>query len=167
MGEKIGKYLRKLLAQSAATKGNCLHKSGHNTKLYQSGKKPQSDHAGARHATATALLTELWDNRGGSLSTQVLQEFYATAIRLDRSAIARTMARDELRLLSRWPTHSPLATDVLAAAEIAEQNTISFWDGLIVRSASELECDVLWTEDLNPGQRIAGVEVRSPFADVA
>jgi predicted nucleic acid-binding protein len=123
--------------------------------------------AGERHDRALDLMSRLGRDRRGALSVQVLQEFYVTAIRLDRSAIARTMARDELRLLSRWPTHSPLATDVLAAAEIAEQNTISFWDGLIVRSASELECDVLWTEDLNPGQRIAGVEVRSPFADVA
>ena len=37
--------------------------------------------AGARHATAKALLAELWDSRDGSLSTQVLQEFYAVVTR--------------------------------------------------------------------------------------
>ena len=121
--------------------------------------------AGERHDRALDLVSSLGRERRGALSIQVLQEFYATAIRLDRSAIARTMARDELRVLSRWPTHSPLANDVLAAAEIAEHATISFWDAMIVRSASEMECDVLWTEDLNAGQRIAGVQVKNPFAE--
>lgn len=37
--------------------------------------------AGARHAMAKALLTKLWDNRSGSLSTRVLQEFYAVVTR--------------------------------------------------------------------------------------
>ena len=31
-------------------------------------------------------------------------------------------------------------------------------------SASVLGCSVLWTEDLNPGQRIADVEAVSPFS---
>jgi hypothetical protein len=33
--------------------------------------------AGSRHITAKRILGELWDSRDGSLSTQVLQEFYA------------------------------------------------------------------------------------------
>ena len=48
--------------------------------------------AGARHTTAKALLTELWDNRNGSLSTQVLQEFYAVLTRKFRPRLDSSRA---------------------------------------------------------------------------
>lgn len=38
------------------------------------------------------------------------------------------------------------------------------WDAMIVRSAAALGCTVLWSEDLNVGQMIAGIEIRNPFA---
>ncbi|CAN5351161.1 hypothetical protein BH23ACT9_BH23ACT9_21880 [soil metagenome] len=60
--------------------------------------------------------------------------------------------------------HAPLAHDVLAAAAVAEHHQLSFWDAMIVRSAAELGCSTLWTEDLNSGQQIGGVTVRNPFA---
>ena len=34
---------------------------------------------------------------------------------------------------------------------------------MIIMSASELGCDLLWSEDLNAGQVVAGVEIRTPF----
>jgi predicted nucleic acid-binding protein len=34
---------------------------------------------------------------------------------------------------------------------------------MILHSATELGCDVVWSEDLNAGQSYAGVVVRSPF----
>lgn len=52
----------------------------------------------------------------------------------------------------------------MAAAELAELHRLSFWEAMIVRSAATLGCAVLWTEDLNAGQRILDVEVRNPFA---
>lgn len=78
--------------------------------------------------------------------------------------ISPEQARQRLRTLARWPTHAPLPSDVLDAAELAEQHQLSFWDAMILRSASQLDCATLWTEDLNPGQRVAGVEIANPFA---
>jgi len=74
------------------------------------------------------------------------------------------IALDRIRAFSRWPTHAPTAHDVIAAATLARTATLSFWDAMIVHSAAELGCAVLWSEDLNAGQRISGVEVRNPFA---
>ena len=34
---------------------------------------------------------------------------------------------------------------------------------MILRSAKELGCQILYSEDLNAGQDYAGVEVRNPF----
>ncbi|WP_370325082.1 PIN domain-containing protein [Euzebya sp.] len=119
--------------------------------------------AGHRHHRARALVGELGRTRRGALSVQVLQEFYVNAVRKIAVPLPPDRARGRLRVLSRWRTHSPLPHDVVAATELSEQHQISFWDAMILRSASELDCAILWSEDLNAGQRIADVEIRSPF----
>lgn len=119
--------------------------------------------AGQRHDRANELLNRLWRAREGALSVQVLQEFYVNAVRKLPQPMTPEQARTRLRSLGRWSVHSPLAADVLAATTISEENTISFWDALIVRSAAQLGCTTLWTEDLNDGQTIAGVLIRNPF----
>ena len=49
------------------------------------------------------------------------------------------------------------------AVEIAEQHLLGMYDALIVAAAELAGCDVLYTEDLNHGQRIGRVVVRNPF----
>ena len=44
---------------------------------------------------------------------------------------------------------------------------MSFWDGLILAAAEAAGADVLFTEDLNHGQRYGSVLVRNPFRDGA
>ncbi len=120
--------------------------------------------AGQRHDAARELVGRLGRERGGALSVQVLQEFYVNVTRKIEVPLPPATARERLRVLSRWPVHSPLAAGVIAAAELAERNTLSFWEAMIVCSAAALDCAVLWSEDLDNGQVIAGVEVRNPFA---
>ena len=64
---------------------------------------------------------------------------------------------------SRWYVHVPAADDVLAAISIHQGTGISFWDAMIVRSAAEIGCAVLYTEDLNAGQEYSGVRAENPF----
>lgn len=121
--------------------------------------------AGEKHLRARTLVSELGRARRGALSVQVLQEFYVNVVRKIAVPLSPSDARDRIRMLSRWTVHSPLAHDVISGTEISEQHQISLWDAMIVRSASELGCTVLWSEDLNSGQRINGVEIRNPFSD--
>lgn len=121
-------------------------------------------HAGERHVRAKALVGRLGRERRGALSVQVLQEFYVNATRKIAVPLPPEAALARLRVLSRWHTHSPLPQDVLAACEIATQHKLALWDAMIIRSAAALGCRTLWTEDLNPGQRVADVEVVNPFA---
>jgi predicted nucleic acid-binding protein len=119
--------------------------------------------AGDKHVRARALLEDLWDSREGCLSVQVLQEFFITTTRktpkpLDASAAARI-----INDLALWHVHAPSARDVLAAIDIHQQTGASFWDALIIRSAQELNCQTLYSEDLNSGQEYAGVRVSNPF----
>ncbi|GHV80479.1 hypothetical protein AGMMS49944_22700 [Spirochaetia bacterium] len=50
------------------------------------------------------------------------------------------------------------------AFRISNRYQFSFWDSLIVASALEAQCTVLYTEDLQDGQIIEDVlEVKNPF----
>lgn len=120
--------------------------------------------AGARHEAAVALLDRLWKEQAGALSVQVLQEFFVNVTRNVAVPLAPEQATARLRSLARWRVHSPLADDVIAAAAWSARHQLSFWDAMIVRSAAELRCATLWSEDLNDGRAIEGVQVRNPFA---
>ncbi len=51
------------------------------------------------------------------------------------------------------------------ASEIEEAHQISFWDALIVVTATKGGASTLLSEDLSAGQIIAGVAIENPFAD--
>ncbi|MDR1512306.1 MAG: PIN domain-containing protein [Propionibacteriaceae bacterium] len=119
--------------------------------------------AGDRHEIARQLVGDLGDSQAGAISVQVLQEFYVTLSRKAAVPVPPAEARRHLLALSRWAVHAPTPSDVIAAAEAAEQHQLSFWDAMILRSARQLGCSTLWTEGLNSGQVIDGVEVANPF----
>jgi len=53
---------------------------------------------------------------------------------------------------------------IRAAAGLAGQAQLSFWDALVVVAAARAGAAVLYTEDLNHGQEILGVRISNPFA---
>lgn len=120
--------------------------------------------AGDRHDRARELVGVLGRRRDGALSVQVLQEFYVNAVGKIAEPLDPDVARERVRALSRWPCHAPLPRDVLAAAELAARDSLSFWDATIVHSAAQMGCTTLWSEDLNHGQVISGVRIHNPFS---
>ncbi len=114
---------------------------------------------------AQSLLERLWQSGTGRISTQVLQEFYVNATRKLAHPLRPEEAQAIVLSLSQWDYHRPDAPDILAAAVLAERYRISFWDALIVHSAEALGAILLWSEDLNPGQRFGALEVRNPFEE--
>jgi predicted nucleic acid-binding protein len=121
--------------------------------------------AGDKHAVARALVERLWETREGCLSVQVLQELFVTTTRKIPKPLDVPAAAEIIDDLAHWHVHSPAADDVLAAIEIQQRIGTSFWDAMILRSARELECQILYSEDLNPGQDYDGVLLRNPFLD--
>jgi len=121
--------------------------------------------AGDKHGRARALLEELWDTREGCLSVQVLQEFFVTTTRKIPKPLDAPAAGQVINDLALWHVHAPAARDVLAAIDIHQQTGASFWDAMIIRSAQELGCPTLYSEDLNADQAYAGVRVSNPFRD--
>ena len=120
--------------------------------------------AGEKRDAAAAIVTELWESRRGCLSVQVLQELYVTLTRKLPKPLGSQRAVGVLEDFARWHVHAPHADDVVAAARLQERFTLSFWDAMILRSTAELGCDILYSEDLNAGQRYDGVRVVDPLA---
>jgi predicted nucleic acid-binding protein len=119
--------------------------------------------AGAKHRVARALVEQLWASGAGCLSVQVLQEFYVAITQKVARPIAPVTARQIVKSLSNWTMHTPGTDDVLAAIDIHSRLGVSFWDALIIQSASRLGCGRIVTEDLNPGQIYQGIRAVSPF----
>ncbi|MDI6631236.1 MAG: PIN domain-containing protein [Thermoanaerobacteraceae bacterium] len=112
---------------------------------------------------AAALVAELWETGRGCLSLQVLQEFYVAVTQKVAKPLPPAEAARLVADLSAWRVHVPEVSDLLAAIEIQQRNRISFWDAMVIRSAQALDCAVIWSEDLNPGQAYDGVRVVNPF----
>ena len=118
-----------------------------------------------KHLRAVEVVRALWENRNGILSTQVLQEFYVNVTRKIPEPLPRSTAREVARNYSLWQTETIYPVDVFRASEIEEAHQISFWDALIVATATKGGASTLLSEDLSAGQIIAGVAIENPFAD--
>ena len=112
-----------------------------------------------REAAAAGLLAT-----GGTISVQVLNEFAAVARRKMRLSWPEVeQALDAIRALCRPPLPITLATHE-AALGIAGRLGYRFYDGLIIASALEANCAVLFSEDMQDGQVIEGrLTIRNPF----
>ena len=116
------------------------------------------------HERARLLVAELWREREGILSTQVLQELYVALTRKVQKPLRRTLAREVVRSYLAWPVRAIEPADVLAAAELEQRQRLSFWDALIVVAAREAGADRILSADFQPGRTIAGVAIENPFS---
>ena len=118
--------------------------------------------AGEKRRIAVELVTRLWLERRAWITKKVLQEFYVASTR--KLKLPAEQAALQVRRFRLWRVHRPSVDDVLAAIELHQSHSVSFWDGLILRSAQVSHCTILWSEDLSDGQKWGNLEVRNPFA---
>ena len=110
------------------------------------------------------LLLEEEANAGRvAFSTQVLQEFYVTVTRKLAVPLDSSQAERAVRDLSRFPVVPVDTPLILAGIAATRRFGFSFWDALIVQAALQAGAEVLYSEDLQHGQRIEGMRVENPF----
>ena len=119
--------------------------------------------AKAKHQIANKVLRELWSERTGVLSMQVLQEFYVNVTRKIRTPLPKDSARLVVSSYAIWCMETTPA-EISAAFRIEDESRIGFWDALIVSSAARSGAARILSEDLSAGQRIAGILIENPFA---
>jgi predicted nucleic acid-binding protein len=118
--------------------------------------------AKAKHDVAKGVLSELWRQRTGVLSMQVLQEFYVNVTRKIATPLPKDIARAVVNSYSIWCIDAT-PTEIAAAFRIEDESRISFWDALIVASALKCGATRILSEDPN-AQEISGVQIQNPFA---
>jgi predicted nucleic acid-binding protein len=119
--------------------------------------------AKSKHDVARDLLVELWDQRSGVLSVQVLQEFYVNVTRKMKKPLAPAKALEIVEEYLTWTVVENSGRLLVAAIDLQQRSQLSFWDSMVVQAALESGCDRLYTEDLNNGQRFGSLVVVNPF----
>jgi predicted nucleic acid-binding protein len=115
-----------------------------------------------KHTVAKETVAELWADRTGFLSTQVLQEFYVNVTRKLSKPLSKNYARAVVERYAIWCVDTTPA-EIRVAFRIEDEARIGFWDALICAAALKTGADRILSEDLNPGQKIAGIRVVNTF----
>lgn len=118
---------------------------------------------GIKHEKARVLVESLWQSGNGCLSTQVLQEFYVNVTKKTARPLLPDQAVQIIKDFSNWQVHRPTSEDLIAAIEIHQRYQISFWDAMILRSAQQCNCELVWSEDLSNGQQYGITKIANPF----
>ncbi len=114
---------------------------------------------------ARKLLVDLATDNIGCISTQVIQEFCNVALRKSATPLLpKDIARIIKELLSPLLAHRPDGLFYLRTLETYARYSLSFYDAAIVQAAIDLDCSVLYSEDLQAGARYSNVLVTNPFA---
>jgi predicted nucleic acid-binding protein len=114
---------------------------------------------------ARDLIREAVTTRKGIVSYQVVQEFFNVALR--RFAHPMSVAEAEQYLSATFrplmAVHSSHAL-YAQALQFSNRYRLSWYDSLIVSSAIEGECTVLYSEDFQHGQRFGELRIENPFS---
>ena len=97
------------------------------------------------------------------ISTQVLSEFFVTITRKVEKPLSPSRARKEIHLLSNLEISNIGFPLILSAIDQHVKYKISFWDALIIVSAQQSKCNIIYSEDLNDGQQFDDSKIVNPY----
>ena len=121
------------------------------------------DRAPDKREQAQEWVRACWTRRCGRTSTQVLDEFYATARKKFPTAISAGDARAFVRRYQHWnPWQNDQAT-VETAWGIESRYGFSYADALVLAAAQQQRCRYLISDRLQHGQLVDSVQILSPF----
>jgi|SRR5208282_5478939 len=120
--------------------------------------------APAKARRAAQLVREALTTQKGVISFQVVQEFFNVALKKFSQPMQASDAGQYLIAVFRplLAVHSSQAL-YAEALFLHAQSGLSWYDSLIVSAAIQSQCEILFSEDLQHGQRFGALQVRNPF----
>lgn len=116
----------------------------------------------AKNAKAVSIVqAALRNHQGYAISVQTLTEFANVSLR--KLSLPPDAVLDFLRAFRAIETVVSDNELVSRGVEIKALYGIQFYDAMMVAAAERTEAGEIWSEDLNDGQRYAGVLARNPF----
>ncbi len=121
----------------------------------------QDSRDAAKRVVAQRLIEQAIADECLVVSTQVLLEFYAVAVRKKLLAPAGA-----LEMVKAWAEHEVVqgtSERLVRALELQQSSQLSVWDALIVQAALDVGCTAIYTEDLQHGMQFGELAVVNPF----
>jgi predicted nucleic acid-binding protein len=117
-----------------------------------------------KQGRSEALVQHALDRKTGVISFQVVQEFFSLAFRRFTPPMSSTEAAHFLAM-TLGPLLAIQSSYALysEALQLTRHYSLSWYDALIVSAAIESDCRILYTEDLQHGQKFDNVQIQNPF----
>ncbi|GBD91148.1 tRNA(fMet)-specific endonuclease VapC [bacterium BMS3Abin04] len=117
-----------------------------------------------KRESSIQLLKKKIGNSRLIISTQVINEFINVTSRLIEHKVSHKQILAKLDFINNLFIVVPLRYSTsLLALSVQEKYSFSFWDSLIIASAIENNCNLLYREDLQHNQKIESLIIQNPF----
>ena len=116
-------------------------------------------------AESKKLIRTAIGTRRGIVSYQVVQEFFNVALRRFAKPMSNADAEQYLATTFR-PLLSVHSSPALyaEALRLGARFQLAWYDSLIVASAIEGQCDILYSEDFQDGQEMGSLTIKNPLS---
>ncbi|MGI9027867.1 MAG: PIN domain-containing protein [Candidatus Saccharimonadales bacterium] len=123
-------------------------------------------HDKRKHERAKKLIFEELSDQKMVISSQVVGEFCNVMLTKKGVIIEDNDLQTVLQdVLQAKLAHLPSIEFYERAAQLFANASISFYDALIVQAALDLNCDVLYSADLQDGQKFGKLQIVNPFKE--
>lgn len=118
----------------------------------------------SKAAKALELVRRAVETRKGAVSYQIVQEFFNVALRRFSKPMSSSEAAQYLETVFRplWTVNSSTSL-FREALRLQGEHRLPWYDSLIIAAATESECDVLYSEDLQHDRRFGTTRIENPF----
>jgi predicted nucleic acid-binding protein len=118
-----------------------------------------------KHFRINELLSEYIGKISACISSQVINEFVTITTGRIKNPIRFEKQKEILKFLKIIFIISPLTVDTsLTAVDLKQKYRFSYWDSLILASALENDCSLIYSEDMQHNQIIEGkLRIINPF----
>jgi predicted nucleic acid-binding protein len=114
---------------------------------------------------AMSVTEGLVERGAGTVSTQVLGEFFNTVTRKLPTPLTMQEAEQEVQnIVTAWNVVDLTSAIVLDAIAGVQRYQFSYWDALIWAAAHSQNIRYVLSEDFNDGADLGGVRFLNPFA---
>jgi predicted nucleic acid-binding protein len=115
-----------------------------------------------KHNISKRLMAQAY-LQGGPLPLQCLAEFYAACTKKRHLASAGKVAEVVHRAMESMRIINSSSEDVLDAIHNHQQHNIQFFDALLIATARRAGCHTFFTEDMQDGRTLKGINLCNPF----
>jgi len=125
-------------------------------------KAPKKEADYTKHLQAQKLLSSFTNKQSICISSQICNEYYSALL---KNKIENEEIQKSLNNLIKNINVAPVSKDtILQAFEIKNLYNFSYWDSLVLSSALENRCNIIYSEDMQHKQIIEqSLQIVNPF----